>query len=102
MSSRNPKRLSAPKLHEFHMMRLTGSPAKLVAVIYATDEKASLAEAIERYRAAHCAARRVTDWSSTGTGWEPTISICCPDIRGASCAISVVAAALSPRSSTPM
>ena len=50
MSSRNPKRLSAPKLHEFHIMRLTGSPAKLVAVVYATDEKASFAEAIERYR----------------------------------------------------
>jgi hypothetical protein len=27
MSSRNPKRLSAPKLHEFHIMRLTGSHA---------------------------------------------------------------------------
>ena len=49
MSSRNPKRPSAPKLHEFHIMRLTGSPAKLVAVVYATDA-AALAEAIERYR----------------------------------------------------
>ena len=51
MSTR--KRSSAApkdKLHEFHIMRVTATPAKLVSIVRATDEKAALAETIERHR----------------------------------------------------
>ena len=39
-----------PQLTEFHIMRLGATPARLVAVVRATDEKAALAEVIARHR----------------------------------------------------
>lgn len=39
-----------PKLAEFHIMRIGATPARLVAVVRATDEKAALAEVIARHR----------------------------------------------------
>ena len=39
-----------PKLAEFHIMKIGATPARLVAVVRATDEKAALAEVIARHR----------------------------------------------------
>src|SRR5262245_35108476 len=51
MSTRKrPPAAPKDKLHEFHIMRFGATPARLVAVVRATDEKSALAEAIERHR----------------------------------------------------
>jgi hypothetical protein len=52
MSSRNPKRPPSPKtkLVQFHIMRIGATPARLVGIVEATDEKAALAQAVEQYR----------------------------------------------------
>ena len=51
MSTRKrPPAASKDKLQEFHIMRVTATPAKLVATVRATDEKAALAQAIEWLR----------------------------------------------------
>jgi hypothetical protein len=39
-----------PKLAEFHIMKIGATPARLVAVLRATDEKAALAQVIARHR----------------------------------------------------
>jgi hypothetical protein len=39
-----------PKLLEFHIMKIGATPAKLVAVVQAKDEKAALEEAIASHR----------------------------------------------------
>ena len=39
-----------PKLAEFHVMKFGATPARLVAVVHAADEKAALAEVIARHR----------------------------------------------------
>jgi len=38
------------KLHEFYIMRVTATPAKLLGIVRATDERAALAQAIEQLR----------------------------------------------------
>jgi hypothetical protein len=38
------------KLIEFHIMKIGARPARLVAIVQAADEKAALAQAIERHR----------------------------------------------------
>jgi hypothetical protein len=51
MSSRTPKPLAPKrKLHELHIMRIGATPAKLVGIVQATDEKAAIAEPIKTYR----------------------------------------------------
>ena len=47
---RRPPAASKDKLHEFHIMRVTATPAKLIGIVRATDEKAALAESIARLR----------------------------------------------------
>jgi hypothetical protein len=47
--SRRPAR-QKPQLIEFHVMRLGATPARLVAVVRATDEQAALADVIMRHR----------------------------------------------------
>jgi hypothetical protein len=51
MSSRNLKRPPAPKtkLVQFHIMRVGATPARLLGMVEATDEKAALARAVEQY-----------------------------------------------------
>jgi hypothetical protein len=44
---KRPPAASKDKLHEFHIMRVTATPAKLIGIVRATDEKAALAQAIE-------------------------------------------------------
>jgi hypothetical protein len=39
-----------PKLTEFHIVKIGATPAKLISVVRAIDEKAALAQAIESYR----------------------------------------------------
>jgi hypothetical protein len=39
-----------PKRVEFHIMKIGATPAKLVGVVRATDEKAASAQAIASYR----------------------------------------------------
>jgi hypothetical protein len=39
-----------PKLIEFHIMKFGATPARLLAIVHVSDEKAALAEAIERHR----------------------------------------------------
>jgi hypothetical protein len=39
-----------PRLTEFHIMKIGATPARLVPVVRATDEKAALAEVIARNR----------------------------------------------------
>jgi hypothetical protein len=39
-----------PKQIEFHVMKFGATPARLVAVVHATDEKAALEQAIARHR----------------------------------------------------
>ena len=51
MSTRKrPPTAAKDKLQEFHIRRVTATPAKLVGIVRATDEKAALAEAIARLR----------------------------------------------------
>jgi hypothetical protein len=51
MSTRKrPPTAAKDKLQEFHIRRVTATPAKLVGILRATDEKAALADAIESYR----------------------------------------------------
>jgi hypothetical protein len=47
---KRPPTAAKDKLREFHIMRVTATPAKLVATVRATDEKAALAQAIEWIR----------------------------------------------------
>jgi hypothetical protein len=39
-----------PKLVQIHVMKICATPAKLVAIVRATDEQAALAEVIARHR----------------------------------------------------
>jgi hypothetical protein len=39
-----------PELVQFHVMKIGATPAKLVAIVRATDEQAALTEAIARHR----------------------------------------------------
>ena len=52
MSSRVPKRPSQAKRrpHDWHIMRIGTTPARLVSIVQAIDEQAALAEAVKRYR----------------------------------------------------
>ena len=47
---RLPRRPQKAQLTEFHVMRLGATPARLVAVVRATDEQAALADVIARHR----------------------------------------------------
>ena len=49
--ARKPQTGSAdkPASHSWAIYRLSGTPAKLLGIVYATDEKAAIATAIEEF-----------------------------------------------------